>query len=73
MAKYFIKNFGYHITRKLNKVSNYDVYDLASITKIASTVPSLMHFQERDMFDLDASLESYLTLSDTSSKKRPHY
>lgn len=66
---FYQKNFGYHTYKKLNKVSNYDVYDLASITKIASTVPSLMHFQERGMFDLDASLGSYLTLSDTSSKK----
>ena len=45
------------------------MYDLASITKIVATVPTLMHLQEKDLFDLNKTLGDYLLFSDTSSKK----
>ena len=53
---FFQKSFGYHTYAKKNKVKNTDLYDLASITKIAATVPMLMHMQEEGGFGLGYKL-----------------
>lgn len=66
---FYQKNFGHHTYKKQQSVQDLDVYDLASITKIVATVPTLMHLQEKGLFDLDAVLGDYLVLPDTSSKK----
>ena len=66
---FYQKNFGYHTYDKQNVVQDSDVYDLASITKIVATVPTLMHLQEKDLFDLNNTLGDYLSLPDTSTKK----
>ena len=63
------KNFGHHTYKKQYKVQDSDVYDLASITKIVATVPTLMSLQEKDLFDLNNTLGDYLLLPDSSSKK----
>ena len=66
---FYQKNFGYHTYKKQNNVTDSDVYDLASITKIVATVPTLMHLQEKDLFNLNNTLDDYLSLTDSSSKK----
>ena len=66
---FYQKNFGYHTYKKQYTVEDLDVYDLASITKIVATVPTLMHLQEKDLFDVSKTLGDYLLLPDTSSKK----
>ena len=44
-------------THKQNhQVKNNDVYDLASITKIISTVPILMKMTDEKLFKLDEKL-----------------
>ena len=43
-------------------MQNSDVYDLASITKIAATVPSLMKLSDEKLFNLDEKLGSYIEL-----------
>jgi len=53
---FFQKSYGYHTYDKRNKVNNTDLYDLASITKIAATVPMLMHMQEEGGFGLGYKL-----------------
>ena len=45
-AVFYQKSFGYHTYKKKQKVKNTDVYDLASLTKIIASVPSLMHLEE---------------------------
>ena len=53
---FFQKSYGYHTYAKKNKVKNTDLYDLASITKIAATVPMLMHMQDEGEFGLGYKL-----------------
>ena len=66
---FYQKNFGHHTYKKQHTVQDSDVYDLASITKIVATVPTLMHLQEKELFDLNNTLGDYLLLPDNSSKK----
>lgn len=54
------KAFGYHTYKRTRPVKTSDLYDLASITKITATVPSLMHLFDRGSFDLDKTLGDYL-------------
>jgi len=62
------KSFGYHTYDSLRAVDEFDVYDIASITKIASTVPLLMQKVDEGNFDLDRHLIDYLSMEDTCSK-----
>jgi beta-N-acetylhexosaminidase len=54
------RSFGYHTYRKDRPVSNNDIYDLASITKIAATVPALMKLIEEGRLDITKTLGYYL-------------
>ncbi|MGM0635181.1 MAG: glycoside hydrolase family 3 N-terminal domain-containing protein [Bacteroidota bacterium] len=47
------KNFGYHTYDKKIEVADSSVYDLASLTKILSTLPLFMMLEEKGEFDLD--------------------
>ena len=57
---FYNKSFGYHTYDKKRPVSNYDLYDLASITKIAATTISLIKLQEEGIIDIDQPLTTYL-------------
>lgn len=54
------KAFGYHTYENKIKVSNEDVYDIASITKIVASTASLMKLYEEKKVNLDGSLCYYL-------------
>lgn len=54
------KTFGSHTYDEQNEVKPTDLYDLASITKIAATTISLMRLDDLGKFDLDAPLHHYL-------------
>ncbi|MCD4682630.1 MAG: serine hydrolase [Bacteroidales bacterium] len=54
------KSFGYHTYKKGNFVKNTDLYDLASITKVAATTLSIMKLQDEKMVDIDHKLVWYL-------------
>jgi len=62
------KSYGTHTYRRRRPVKNDDLYDLASITKIASTIPSLMRLQDQGRFTIDTTLGTYVTELDTSAK-----
>ncbi len=62
------KSFGYHTYSKKQAVSNSDLYDLASVTKIAATAPVIMQMYEQDMINLDDRLSTYLPFLDTTDK-----
>ena len=64
------KSFGYHTYDSLNAVNEFDVYDIASITKIASTLPLIMQKVDAGTFDVDKRVRKYLTLEDTCSKAK---
>ena len=55
----FHKTYGYHTYDKKLAVKQNDLYDLASITKIAAVLPALMKLNEEGKFDLDEPLSKY--------------
>jgi len=63
------KSFGHFTYEKNHLVENSDIYDLASITKIAATLPSLMKLYEQAKFDINAKISEYLPFLDTTNKK----
>jgi len=54
------RSFGHHTYDKIIPVTNTDVYDLASLTKILSTTPAFMNFYEQKTFLLEDSLGKHL-------------
>lgn len=66
---FFNKSFGFHTYKKNIAVKNTDLYDLASITKIASSVISLMKLSDQGLFDYNKTLSDYMLLPDTSNKR----
>lgn len=54
------KSFGYHTYKRGRFVKNTDLYDLASITKIAATTLSVMKLYDERKLDIDQKLDRYL-------------
>lgn len=54
------KAFGHHTYARKRAVNKEDVYDLASITKIAATTISLIKLQQEGTIDIDRTLGDYL-------------
>ncbi|MFC2151910.1 glycoside hydrolase family 3 N-terminal domain-containing protein [Bacteroidota bacterium] len=65
---FYDKSFGYHTYMKQNPVKENDIYDIASITKIAATIPSIMKLYEDSLFFIDSKLSDYLPELDTTNK-----
>ncbi|MEL6672306.1 MAG: serine hydrolase [Bacteroidota bacterium] len=55
----FHKAYGYHTYERQRPVETNDLYDLASITKVASTTLAAMKLYEEKKLRLDAPLKSY--------------
>ena len=62
------KSFGHHTYSKQRPVQNNDVYDLASVTKVMATTLSLMHLDDKDLFDVDAPIKKYIPEQEKSNK-----
>jgi beta-glucosidase-like glycosyl hydrolase/CubicO group peptidase (beta-lactamase class C family) len=62
------KSFGHHTYLGQQPVRPDHLYDLASITKIVATIPSLMRLYEQDTLHLDSTLGHYLPYLDTTNK-----
>lgn len=62
------ESFGYHTYAKNYPVQLTDLYDLASITKVTTAIPALMHLYDRAIFDLDANLATYFPDFENSNK-----
>ncbi len=65
----FDKSYGYLTYRKEHPVENDDLYDIASLTKIFATLPSLMRLTDQGRFDVNKTLGDYLAMPDTCNKK----
>ncbi|MBK8806210.1 MAG: serine hydrolase [Bacteroidales bacterium] len=59
-AVVYNKAFGYQSADKNSNVTIYDVYDLASITKIVASITSLMYLKDQGKFNIDTTLGYYL-------------
>ncbi|MDA3866852.1 MAG: serine hydrolase [Salinivirgaceae bacterium] len=69
---FYHKSFGHHTYDENKTVSKSAIYDLASVTKVAATMPALMYFYDRNQLDLDKTIGDYLDLpenSNTGSRK----
>jgi beta-N-acetylhexosaminidase len=62
------KSLGHHTYEKHIQVNNSDIYDLASITKIAASTVSLMKLQDEGMFSTRAKLKDYFPYLDATNK-----
>jgi CubicO group peptidase (beta-lactamase class C family) len=62
------KAFGYHTYENKEKVENTDVYDIASLTKIISTLPNVMQLYDHNKVNLDSKLGDMLPLFQNSDK-----
>ena len=66
---FYNKNFGHHTYKNSIEVKSEDLYDIASITKITSSVPFLMKMVDDGSLSLNDELGEFISFSDTSSKK----
>lgn len=59
---FYQKSFGYHTYDEKSKVKvrDLDIYDVASLTKILSTLPNLMQLYDQGKVNLDAKLGDLL-------------
>lgn len=64
----FEKAYGYHTYENQRANSIHDIYDLASISKIAGTTPVVMHLQEKKIINLDSTMGHYLWQAKKSNK-----
>jgi beta-glucosidase-like glycosyl hydrolase/CubicO group peptidase (beta-lactamase class C family) len=63
------KSYGNHIYELQQPVSTTDLYDLASITKVAATTLSIMKLYDEKKINLDKNVGDYLHLSKGSTIK----
>jgi len=63
------KSFGYHTYDNKIPVRNTDIYDLASVTKIAATTLAVMKLYEEGKIDLDKKLSKYLPYLRKTNKR----
>ena len=65
----FEKGYGHHTYAREQPVSTNDVYDLASVTKVAATTLCIMKLVDEDRIDLDKPLGFYLPELDGTNKE----
>ena len=63
------KSFGNFTYDKTRKVKNADIYDVASLTKILSTLPNVMQLYDKGKVNLDTKPEKMLPEFSNSDKK----
>lgn len=63
------KNYGYTDKAKTHRVADSTMYDLASVSKAAGTLPGLMLAYDRGLYCLDSSVCGYLPEMNTADKR----
>lgn len=65
----FEKAYGHHTYDGVRPMQLTDIFDMASITKIAATTPVVMRLSENGIIDLDKTMGHYLWQAAESNKK----
>lgn len=65
----FDKSYGWKTYEKQEPVTWQTIYDLASITKVAATLQTVMFMQERGLIDVNKKVSVYLPELKTTNKK----
>ena len=63
------KSYGYQAYDNQKLVTNTDLYDLASITKMVATLPNIMQLYDQNKVQLDTKLSKMLPSLNKSNKK----
>ena len=63
------KSFGFHTYDKVTPVKNSDIYDIASVTKMVSTLPNVMQLYDKKVVNLDSKLGDMLPQFKDSNKQ----
>lgn len=66
------KAFGFQDYTKNTKVTNQDVYDVASLTKILSTLPNVMQLYDRHKITMETKLGDMLPIFKKTDKEDIH-
>lgn len=64
----FEKSYGYHTYNRVEPTKISDIFDMASITKIAATTPTIMRLTERGVVNLDSTMGHYLLQAQETNK-----
>ena len=65
----FQKSYGYQTYDKLSKIQNSDIYDVASVTKMVSTLPNVMQLYDKGIVNLDTKLGEMLPFFNGTNKQ----
>lgn len=65
----FEKAYGYHTYAREHKTQLSDLFDLASISKIAGTTPVVMRLFDQGLLDLDQTIGYYLQQAQSTNKR----
>lgn len=65
----YSKNFGYMSYDSLRPVTDHTLYDIASVTKVAATLQSIMFLEEGNWIGLDKKVSNYLKETQHTNKK----
>lgn len=57
---FYDKSFGYHTCENNNSVQCFDIYDLASLTKVLATTAAIMKLYENGDIDIEDKIADYL-------------
>src|SRR5690606_14012544 len=64
----FEKSYGYHTYEQDEPTKISDIFDMASITKITATTPTVMRLTERNIINLDSTMGYYLSQAQATNK-----
>ena len=64
----FEKAYGHHTYDRRTPTTVSDIFDMASITKIAATTPAVMQLTERGIINLDSTMGYYLLQAQNTNK-----
>lgn len=67
------KSFGYHTYENKVSVTNSDIYDIASLTKIMATLPNVMQQYDQQKINMETTLGTMLPIFNTSDKQDIHF
>ena len=67
------KSFGFHTYDNQTKVKNTDIYDVASVSKIISTLPNVMQQFDKNQFKLETELGEVLPIFKNTNKEHINF
>lgn len=65
----FQKSYGYQTYDNVRKVTNSDLYDVASVSKMISTLPNVMQLYDKNKVNLDTKLKDMVPLFAKTNKE----